>query len=179
MTTETEQPSNRNGRENVSPGSPQPLNDLFASIAKAQARISAVTKEGKNPHFRSSYVTLDSILNGPVKVFNEHGIAVVQMPSILDGKINIRTVLAHASGANIQSDLSLPCELGNPHKVGSTITYLRRFSLSSILGIAGESDDDGNAAAGVTANAVPTTNRKPVATARKVPGNAPKFQLDL
>lgn len=178
MTTETDQHSNRSGSETVCPDSTQSLNALFASIAKAQAKISAVTKEGKNPHFRSSYVTLDSILNGPVKVFNEHGIAVVQMPSMVNERVNIRTVLAHSSGASIQSDLSLPCELSNPHKVGSTITYLRRFSLSSILGIAGESDDDGNAAAGVAQNPV-ATRRKPVTTARKVPGNKPKFQLDL
>lgn len=178
MTTETEHISKTNGSESAAPDTGQSLNVLFASIAKAQAKISAVTKEGKNPHFRSSYVTLDSILNGPVKVFNECGIAVVQMPSMVDDRVNIRTVLAHSSGASIQSDLSLPCEIGNPHKVGSTITYLRRFSLSSILGIAGESDDDGNAAAGVAQKPV-ATRRKPVTTARKVPGNKPKFQLDL
>jgi len=153
--------------------------DLFCAIAKAQLKISAVTKEGKNPHFKSNYVTLDSILNGPVKVFSEHGIAIIQMPSIVDGKINIRTVLAHAGGANIQSDLSMVCDVSNPHKVGSTITYLRRFSLASILGIAGENDDDGNAAAGVQSKPTATTNQRPVTTARVVPGNKPKFNLDL
>lgn len=157
---------------------PSGTSDLFCAIAKAQLKISAVTKEGKNPHFRSNYVTLDSILNGPVKVFSEHGIAIIQMPSIVDGKINIRTVLAHAGGANIQSDLSMVCDVSNPHKVGSTITYLRRFSLASILGIAGE-DDDGNSAAGVPSKPTATTNRRPVTTARVVPGNKPKFNLDL
>jgi hypothetical protein len=178
MITKTEQHTEENG--------PKPITDLrnnlsglFAAMAKAQLQVRSVSKDGSNPHFRSSYVTLDSILAGPVKVFNQHGIAIMQLPSLADNRISVRTVLAHANGANIQSDLSLPCDLNNPHKVGSTLTYLKRFSLTSILGIPGEEDDDGNAAAGVSSRPNGKLNRKPIVTARKVPRqDEAKFNLD-
>ena len=178
MITKTEQHTDENGRKPIS-DLRNNLSGLFAAMAKAQLAVRSVSKDGSNPHFRSSYVTLDSILAGPVKVFNQHGIAIMQLPSLADNRISVRTVLAHANGANIQSDLSLPCDLNNPHKVGSTLTYLKRFSLTSILGIPGEEDDDGNAAAGVSSRPNGKLNRKPIVTARKVPRqDEAKFNLD-
>ena len=178
MITETEQPTEENGPKPTT-DSKSSLSGLFGAMAKAQLAVRSVSKDGSNPHFKSSYVTLDSILAGPVKVFNQHGIAIMQLPSLADNRISVRTVLAHANGANIQSDLSLPCDLNNPHKVGSTLTYLKRFSLTSILGIPGEEDDDGNAAAGVSSRPNGKLNRKPIVTARKVPRqDEAKFNLD-
>jgi len=178
MITKTEQHTEENGQKPIT-DLRNNLSGLFAAMAKAQLAVRSVSKDGSNPHFKSSYVTLDSILAGPVKVFNQHGIAIMQLPSLADNRISVRTVLAHANGANIQSDLSLPCDLNNPHKVGSTLTYLKRFSLTSILGIPGEEDDDGNAAAGVSSRPNGKLNRKPIVTARKVPRqDEAKFNLD-
>ena len=67
-----------------------------------------------------------------------------QWPTYMEGAALVTTVISHSSGERIQHDLRLPCE-GNVQKIGSAISYARRYALQSILGIAGE-DDDGNAA---------------------------------
>lgn len=42
--------------------------------------------------------------------------------------------------------MSMPCDGSNPQKIGSVMTYLRRYMLASMLGIASETDDDANSA---------------------------------
>ena len=62
----------------------------------------------------------------------------------MEGAALVTTVISHSCGELIQHDLRLPCD-ANVQKIGSAISYARRYALQSILGIAGE-DDDGNAA---------------------------------
>ena len=113
-------------------------------MSRAQLEMKSPEKKGYNPHFKSSYIRLEEILSGPVKVMNKHGLSVSQWPTCQDGAVIVKTCISHDSGQNIQHDLRLPCD-ANVQKIGSAISYARRYALQSILGIAGE-DDDGNAA---------------------------------
>lgn len=117
---------------------------FWSAMSRAQLEMRSPEKKGYNPHFKSSYIRLEEILHGPVKTMNKHGLSVSQWPTYMEGAALVTTVISHSSGERIQHDLRLPCE-GNVQKIGSAISYARRYALQSILGIAGE-DDDGNAA---------------------------------
>jgi hypothetical protein len=120
---------------------------ISAAIAKAQNEVENASKNAKNPHFKSKYADLAELLNTVRPVFSSHGLAIVQMPSFVDGIASVETMISHSSGEWISSICSSPVGKQDAQGVGSAITYLRRYSLAAMCGIAQE-DDDANSAVG-------------------------------
>lgn len=118
---------------------------IDAALAKAQAELENPTKDAVNPHFRSKYATLDAGLNIVRGVLSKHGISVTQPTSFADGYLILYTRLAY-QGQWIQAEYPV-CQFPvKQQEMGSGLTYSRRYSLFSMVGIAGEEDDDANAA---------------------------------
>jgi ERF superfamily len=137
--------------------------ETFKNITKAliQAKngFSAIHKNRLNPHFKSKYASLDSILEAITQPLCDAGILLVQPTMIRDKTTILITRLIHAeSGESIESELIIPAQ-SDPQKLGAAMTYYRRFSLCAILAIAADDDDDGTAA---TANSTPKTAAKKV-----------------
>lgn len=124
--------------------------ELSAALAKAQGVMAGASKDSSNPFFKSKYADLSSVWDACRKPLSDNGLSVVQtsefMPENPD-MVCIETVLCHASGQWIKGKLAVKPVKSDPQSVGSCITYLRRYSLQSMVGIAPE-DDDGNAATG-------------------------------
>ncbi|MGB6286508.1 MAG: ERF family protein [Xanthobacteraceae bacterium] len=80
------------------------------------------------------------------KTLSQHEIATVQTTSIDEtaGIVRLNTVLAHASGEWIASDWPVCpiAETERPQRMGAALTYARRYSLFTLVGIAGEDDLD-------------------------------------
>lgn len=118
---------------------------LAAALAAAQAEMHHASKDGKNPHFRSTYATLASVLDATRPLLAKHRIAIVQLATA-EGKLaRVETRLIHESGEWIGATCSSEAKDGSPQSIGSAQTYLRRYGLQAIAGIASE-DDDGEAA---------------------------------
>lgn len=132
--------------------------ESLASLAKAlsafQAEMKNVTKDGKNPFFKSKYATLDGIWDAARPVLAKHKLALTQFPT---GECELESILVHESGEFISSTMKMEPKDKTPQGQGSAITYARRYAMSAILGIATEEDDDGNVATGK----VQTTVAKP------------------
>ena len=125
----------------------QSLSKIATALSKAQAMMSGAKKDKDNPFFKSSYSSLSSIFEAIREPFAVNGLSVTQTMEVLPtGLQMLCTRLLHNSGEYIDSKMLLPTE-SNPQKLGSLITYLRRYSLMAIAGIASE-DDDGNSASG-------------------------------
>lgn len=121
------------------------ITELCKALAKAQVDIENPIKDSQNPHFKSKYADLSSVLNCVRKVFPTNGLSVMQHPSFKANVVFVETVIMHTSGQWMSSVSSCPINKQDAQGVGSAITYLRRYSLSAVCGIAQE-DDDGNAA---------------------------------
>lgn len=121
------------------------INELATALALAQVELENANKNAANPHFKSKYADLAEVLNTVRPVFAKHGLSVTQFPSYADGLVSVRTVLMHNSGQWMAGDASAPASKLDAQGVGSAITYLRRYSLAAVAGVAQE-DDDGNAA---------------------------------
>ena len=80
------------------------------------------------------------------KALGKHEIATLQTTAIDHelGLIRLTTVLAHSSGEWVSSDWPVcpVTETAAPHKMGAALTYARRYSLFTLVGIAGEDDLD-------------------------------------
>jgi len=126
---------------------------LAAALAKAQAELvnpeksllGTIEADGSNGARRSfRYAPLASGLDIVRKTLGQHEIAIVQTTAIDHDVINLTTVLAHASGEWIASDWPV-CGISataTPHRLGTALTYARRYALFTLVGIAGEDDLD-------------------------------------
>ena len=132
--------------------------DLIApALLAAQKEINNASKDAKNPHFRSSYASLGSVIEAVKEPLNKHGISIIQSLSSCSsdgqsggnngGGLLLRSRLLHTSGQWIEDCAHSPLAKADPQGVGSATTYLRRYSLAALLCITQE-DDDGNAASG-------------------------------
>ena len=126
----------------------EPTAGLFAALAAASAEMPAIGK-GKKANvgqYAYTYADLGSVIDAVRPVLAKHGLAYVQDVSGLpDGRIGIITIIVHRDGGKIATG-PLPMPGSNdPQKVGSAITYGRRYALLAALGLATE-DDDGAAA---------------------------------
>jgi hypothetical protein len=145
------------------------INEIAAALAKAQASMKNAALNKVNPHFRSKYADLAGIRDTVVPVLATNGIAVVQTIEPTDTSAVVITRLVHLSGQWVESCCPV-LGAGDMQKMGSAITYARRYSLSAICGIAADEDDDANAAVQQPA--------KPVAVA-KVPEGFDNWLADL
>jgi ERF superfamily len=153
------------------------IDQIAAALAAAQAEMEHLYKNAKNAYLGSKFADLAAVRAVCLPALNKHGIAVTQQFRPHDGpplaafettkvrkdkdgasgayKVQtqifgyIRTQLTHSSGQWIASELPLACSWGDPHALGGTITYLRRYALAAMCGVAQE-DDDGESAKGRT-----------------------------
>lgn len=122
------------------------INELATALSKAQGQMGGAIKGASNPFFKSKYADLGSVISAIKEPLAENGLSYVQFPFSVQGEVGVTTRLMHSSGQWMESMFSIPAPKPDSHIYGSLITYCRRFSLQSIVGIPAE-DDDGNAAA--------------------------------
>lgn len=122
--------------------------ELSGALAKAQAVMSGARKDSTNPHFKSRYADLESTWDACRDQLTANGLCVLQSPFTTDsGNIGVITILGHTSGAYARGRLVVPPVKFDAQGAGSIITYLRRYSLAAMAGVA-PTDDDGEAAVG-------------------------------
>lgn len=119
------------------------LGDLYADLAKAQAEMKNAAFDMTNPHYKNRYASLASVRDAVVPVLAKHGLSIVQLTQTRPA-FELVTVLCHKSGGSIES--FYPLAVDKPQAMGSQITYARRYCLLAIAGIAGDEDDDAEAA---------------------------------
>ena len=110
-------------------------------------KIVVTTKTGG--HYSFSYAPLETILHIAQPQLAKNGLSISQLLSSIDGRPALETLLLHTSGETLRAVFPLP--IGgheSPQEIGSLISYMRRYALISILGLATEEDDDANSASG-------------------------------
>jgi hypothetical protein len=123
--------------------------NLRERLFHAKADLGKVPKDSVNPYFKSKYFDINSLLEHVEPVLQKHGLLVLQ-PVSGDSVTTIITDVE--TGSQITSSAPLTTK-GDPQKLGSEITYLRRYTLQSLLALQAE-DDDANAASGRNAQPV-------------------------
>ena len=117
--------------------------ELLKALSLAKKEIGKISKDSTNPFFKSQYFDINQLLEHVEPVLESHGLMILQ-PIHND---YVRTVIYHIeSGENIESSIKLD-DLRDPQKVGSAVTYYRRYTLQSLLSLQAE-DDDANKASG-------------------------------
>ena len=122
------------------------MKSIAAALAKAQANMGKALKQANNPHFKSKYADLSSVMDACLPSLNEAGIAVIQPTGENEHGRYVETILIHGeSGESLACSVPLIVAKNDMQGYGSAVTYGRRYGLMAMAGIAPE-DDDGNAA---------------------------------
>ncbi len=123
---------------------------LTAALVKAQLAFPKIernrtvevkTQKGK---YEFKYATLDTIIDAIRKPLADNGLSFTQVMTIDEGKPRLITRLMHESGECIESMSPILCSSMGNQEFGSALSYMRRYALSSLLGIATQEDDDAN-----------------------------------
>ena len=123
------------------------INELASALVKAQAEFSAVPKGSTNPFFKSKYAALPDVVQSASPVLAKHGLAVSQFITHDEsGGDALLTYLLHQSGQFMAYSMKLHMVKDDPQAQGSAVTYARRYSYMSVLGLVADDDDDGNSA---------------------------------
>jgi len=133
------------------------IDQLAAALALAQSELKPAKFDCVNPHFKSKYASLASVLDA-AKPLHKHGLAVIQLPTGADGLV---TILAHKSGQYVSCEFHIKPSRMDAHGIGSTLTYLKRYCYSAVTGICADEDDDGNEATGLGSKPKATAQRSP------------------
>lgn len=137
---------------------------IFERLLAAQERIGVISKDQTNPFYRHKYADINTIIDMVKPILNDEGLLLLQPLSNIDGKPAIKTIIMCKDG-EISDTIALP-EDQNPQKMGSAITYFRRYALQSMLFMQAE-DDDGNAAAPQSAPKKEQPKEQPTAQSKQ------------
>ncbi len=136
---------------------------LAQALLSVQQKLDAVEKTGYNPHFKSNFADLTAVIDVVKPALNAEGILFLQIPvpARFENYLALETSLILVETGEVYKGVAeTPLTKADPQGYGSAITYLRRYSLISILGLK-TVDDDGNAASNTTV-ARPSQNAGPL-----------------
>lgn len=157
------------------------IDQLATALALAQAEftnpeknrtVKVQTKTGGSYTF--DYATLDSILDLVRGPLTRNGISLIQPADTLpDGTTTLATRLQHASGQYLETCLVVHPAGNDLQSLGSALTYLRRYSLITLLGLAAEEDDDGAHGSGHQSERTERQTNRPNGTQPRKPQKPP------
>ena len=123
---------------------PSKTNTFFEDWTALTEDMEKLVKNADNPFFKSKYVPLKQILPMVKDKCKKHNFILIQHPDLSQGFNFLTTIIEHVSGRLVEGKIQLVCkDPSDPQKLGGSITYMRRYSLTCMFGLE-EEDDDGN-----------------------------------
>lgn len=115
------------------------------AILYVQNNAPIIGKETKNPFFKSNYADLPTIWKAIKDIIKEAGLSVSTTTDFDESGREYVTTSISGHGQAITSRSLIMLGKRTPQEYGSFLTYIRRYHLSSMLGLQVDEDDDGNA----------------------------------
>ena len=162
--------------------SPKPnLSELYIALSKVHDETKDIVADDFNPHFKSKFASLSAHLSYLKPIFSKHGLVVIQLPTseYHDNGIGIKTIIAHKNGTSIESSCIVPVgEQATGQQAGAILTYLRRYCLASVGGLA-TADDDAEVDRVIKTASAPAPAKKASAPVSSAPMAGVSVDFDL
>lgn len=144
----------------------QETSNIAKALVKAQKSITFASKDATNPHLKSKYADLPSVIDAVKVALNDAGISFTQTAGGMENlHLKLTTRLMHESGEWIEDTMMMPMVKQDPQGYGSALTYARRYSLAAITGLY-QDDDDGYAASNHAKSTQEAAPKPPLPAAR-------------
>ena len=117
--------------------------ELAAALVAAINEVgTGVVADAENPFHKNSYATLGAHLAATKGTFAKHGLAIVQFPYGDGNQVGVNTMVVHKDGGYVQQFVTLPVgETVKGQDAGSLFSYLRRYAIAAVAGLATTDDD--------------------------------------
>jgi hypothetical protein len=136
---------------------------IHQAMVEAQAEFPNIDFDSNNPAFKSKYASLGAFLQAVRPILNQHGLYITHSSeSCADGICVSSSVVHGATGERLTASVPIPLEGKTAQKMGGALTYGRRYTLSMLLGVVADEDDDGNEASKPVQAKKPAVNGAPV-----------------
>jgi hypothetical protein len=154
----------------VSKATDAPAASLIEALLAAQMEFPDIPKgaEGGGGQRKYRYATLPVVLGAVLPALNKHGLVLIQRTVNGNEHMTLETVLRHTSGEELTSEVPLPIP-SDWQDWGSALTYARRYSITALLGVAPDDDDDAESAQGVQSAGWQDNGRREARTAPATP----------
>ena len=133
----------------------QRRSEFYSAIAKSLFETKDIAPDSNNPFHKSKYASLSAHLNYIKPIFAKNGLAILQFPTSASeslgwsgnerkqiGAVGIQTIIIHKNGESIEQSCVVPIDTDTTgQQAGALLTYLRRYALASVAGVATEDDD--------------------------------------
>lgn len=126
--------------------------NIITALAQFRSKIETIKKDSTNPHFKSKYADLPSILEAIKQPLADSGLTIYHQAENTESGYVVTTILAHGEERIISR---FPIFWQKPQEIGSSMTYARRYNLQCLLDLPTD-DDDWN-----IANEAPKTAQQP------------------
>lgn len=124
------------------------ISKLSAALSLAQAEMPEVAKNAVNPFLKNRFADLGAVIQASRPVLAKHGLSISQFPTSDGTRVGVTSILMHSSGEWLEDTIALELseEKGKSaaQVAGSIVTYLRRYSWASMLGMYADEDTDGS-----------------------------------
>ena len=125
------------------------LKELYVALCSLQNELTACQNKNSNSFFHSKYSDLATIVRHTKSILHANGFTIIQrILSCENERSYLSTRLCHITGQYIESLAPINPPKNDIQSYGSYITYLRRYTYSSIIGVitSDDADDDGEEA---------------------------------
>lgn len=134
--------------ENLMPQMSEKTDIVLDRLMKAKQQIGTVKKDSKNPFHKSNYASLNAYIDASEEHLIQNGLILVQAGNgSFSEPIIVATLMHPESGQWIKSYLPILNPKQDSQGLGASVTYMRRYSIATLLGLVSE-DDDGETASG-------------------------------
>ena len=110
---------------------------FLQKLHNAKQSIKKIAKNAKNPHFKNNYADINALIEEVEPILLENRLLLLQ--PIEDGYVYTKIICIDSNDRTI-SCMKLP-EITDPQKIGSAVTYYRRYTLQSLLSLQAVDDD--------------------------------------
>ncbi len=114
---------------------------FLQKLHNAKQSIKKIAKNAKNPHFKNNYADINALIEEVEPILLENRLLLLQ--PIEDGYVYTKIICIDSNDRTI-SCMKLP-EIQDPQRIGSAVTYYRRYTLQSLMSLQ-SIDDDSNLA---------------------------------
>lgn len=119
---------------------------LVFALSRAQLNFDNITKDARNPFFKSSFSSLEEIIRSTRKHLSKEELVLFQFVTGDQNMVTTVTRLSHSSGQFMESSMSCKPAKQDIQMIGAISSYSKRYAMSAMLGLASDTDDDGNSA---------------------------------